>query len=173
LTSNTLEYKLLLQSPLVWRRSGYGIERRRPVKRIYLVAAGIITGLVGAVLLGQSARSEQAVTAIPSCAYQEVIYATGDGPGYDSPRSAAAEVVDAILDGGGRPDGTDVGDLLEMGDDKLSFYLPDLSTPDEADGYGLIVVAEAPEGGYLPVQARFCEGSIPNPFPWGLEGVGE
>jgi hypothetical protein len=143
------------------------------VKRTYLIVGGAITGLMAAVVVGQIARSEPAVDTVPNCAYQEVIFATVEGSGYDTPEAAAAEVVQAIVDGGGRPDGTQIGDLSAMGHDALTFYLPELSTRDQTDGYGLIVVAEAPEGGYLPAQARFCQGSIPTPFPWGLESGGE
>jgi hypothetical protein len=149
------------------------VDRRRLVKRIYLVGAGITTGLIAAVAFGQIARSEPVVETIPNCAYQEVIYATVEGSGYDTPEAAAAEVVRAIVDGGGRPDGTQIGDLSVLGGDALTFYLPDLRTPNDDDGYGLIVVEEAPEGGYLAAQARFCQGSIPVPFPWGLETGGE
>lgn len=143
------------------------------MKRSYLIGAGLIAGIGAAVAVGQIARSEPAVESIPNCAYQEVIYATVEGSGYNTPEAAAAVVVQAIVDGGGRPDGTEVGDLSVLGEDPLSFYLPDLSTGDEDDGYGLIVVADAPEGGYLAAQARFCQGSIPIPFPWGLEKGGE
>jgi hypothetical protein len=121
---------------------------------------------VAATACGPTAIAEQPVSSIPNCAEQEHIAATLDGRSHATVEAAAEEVRQAIIDGGGRPDGLPVEELVQL--DALRFYLPISSTPAE-DGDGLIEVAELTEGRFQVDHAAFCAGTIPDPFPWGLE----
>lgn len=122
---------------------------------------------VVATACGSNTTEEPPVSSIPNCSRQEVIQSElSDEPGYSTPEEAAEVVRQAIIDGGGRPDGKAVPELLEFG--YLSFYLPIVDTP-ARDGDGVIVVMANPGGGFLANRAMFCQGTIPQPFPWGLE----
>ena len=138
------------------------------MSRIGWIAVGVVTVAVGAIGV-LSASSEPYVESMPNCPERWNISADW-GPndeGYGTPIEAAEEVRQAIVAGGGRENGRAVEELVSL--DELTFYIPIPDTAKE-DADGLIRVEEAPKGGYLATSVSFCAGTVPDPFPWGLEG---
>ncbi|MGH8913960.1 MAG: hypothetical protein ACRDZM_05515, partial [Acidimicrobiia bacterium] len=76
------------------------------------------------------------------------------------------EVRQAVIDGGGRPDGATIERLVQL--DDTTFYMPVPATPEE-DADWLIEISPAPRGGFLATHAVFCPDTVPDPLPWGLE----
>jgi hypothetical protein len=130
--------------------------------RLKVLLAGFA---LSAVACGSTAIAEQPVSSIPNCTELSVAQSlrSGDEKGYATPLEAAEEVRQAIIDGGGRPDGSPVEDLVQL--DELRFYLPIPLTP-AADGDVLIDVEELSWGGFLAIRVTACPEAIPEPFLW-------
>jgi len=132
------------------------------------VFAVLIVGLGVGVGFASSALSDEVVATMPNCAERWNVSRLIDPSelGYETAAEAAEEVRQAIVDGGGRPDGRRLEALSQL--DENTFYIPVAETP-ELDADALIEVTAVPAGGFLATNAVFCAGSIPEPFPWGLE----
>lgn len=147
----------------------------RPLQIVVLVSVALIVGVLLVTRLWFPSPSsselealiESGIVLCPPGSFGLLMerFNVGGVSGHDSPERAAAEVRDAIIEAGGRPDGQAIGPLVRF--DSQRFLWPRPGAQNALNADGVISVEPAPGGGHLATRAFFFAGAVPHDFSWG------